>query len=73
MFCHYMNAEDASDDVKRCLKKWEGLTSGENGEADTFGWMVSPETMPGEKYTLKDYLHNGQYCATGLAYHAAEG
>ena len=79
MFCHYMNKEDAKSGVTRCLKKWEGVTtatvqSGNADEdADTFGWMDSPENEPGEKYTLKDYLHNGQYCASGLAYHAAEG
>jgi len=66
MFCHYMNAEDARGEIKKCLKKWEGLTEAmgeidEDGEteADTFGWMISPDNKPGEKYTLKDYLHNG--------------
>jgi hypothetical protein len=60
MFCHYMNKDDAAIDLRRCLKKWDGLIpiSAEDLPTDEFGWMFSPENVRGE-HQLQDYLHNG--------------
>lgn len=69
-FCWYANPADVASDkankdvlktFRKCMPKYDAV------DGTTFGWSQNASTS----ITIDDYLRNGLFCESGLAYNAA--